>query len=117
MQKFTKGDVVLLHGIPHYLQERKNRGYCHIKRGMKGVVVGYASTGKVAVQFFDKIWSDSHDTDEDGWDIAIKSSFDNGCHGKGELGHCAYVVEDHVRFYCSVFAEPEESDMTLLLLS
>lgn len=86
MAKFSKGDRVMVFDIPAWLQVRVERGYCTIKTGMIGNVIGYASTGKVCVEFDQDIFKLNPQTFE-------RSSFDNGCHGKGSIGKCAYFYE------------------------
>ncbi len=84
-----------------YVMSRKS--YTNMYEGKKGTVIGYSSTGKVAVQFddivFDKAISE---------DIQIISSHDNGCHGKGKIHYCWYVPD--------VFLSPLNDNFELLLL-
>lgn len=71
---------VALH-IP-YIATRKH--YTNMYEGKSGTVIGYSSTGKVAIEFDDIVFT-SHTT--------RLSSHDNGCHGKGKLHYCWYIPE------------------------
>lgn len=85
MEKFKKGDVVWTCNRVDtltYIRTRIERGYVHMSDGMIGQVLGYSSTGKVAVQFVHKVF-----------DNPGQSSHDNGCHGKGRIGYCWYIPE------------------------
>ncbi len=85
---FKKGDRVLLLASAlrvNYICVRAE--YTNMYPGKSGTVIGYSETGKVAVQFDDKVFH-MHD-------IRI-SSHDNGCHGKGDLHYCWYIEEKHL---------------------
>lgn len=60
--------------------------YTNMYEGKTGKVVGYAETGKVAVEFDDKVFTDTRRI----------SSHNNGCHGKGKLHYSWYIPEEHL---------------------
>ena len=60
--------------------------YTNMYEGKKGKVIGYAETGKVAVEFEDKVFTDS----------TRKSSHNNGCHGRGKVNYCWYIPEEYL---------------------
>ena len=85
---FKKGDrVLLLASALRVLYITIRSEYTNMYPGKTGTVIGYSETGKVAVQFDDKVFH-MHD-------IKI-SSHDNGCHGKGDLHYCWYIEEKHL---------------------
>lgn len=55
------------------------KGRVKLQKGYKGKIVGIASTGKVAVEFDEKVWIDP------------EFGSTNDCHGKGKVNHCMYI--------------------------
>jgi hypothetical protein len=95
------GTVVYLHKDALNLSYiAKRRSYTNMYENKKGKVIGYSSTGKVAVEFDDIVFTNSHEK---------LSSHDNGCHGKGKLHYCWYIPEKFLRL------EIENNNILLLL--
>ncbi len=70
----------------------------NLRTGLKGRVIGITNNGdKYAIEFEERIFSNSQ-----------SSYFDSGCHGKGKLGHCAYIPLDMVFGYTKDYVKPEE---------
>ena len=60
--------------------------YTNMYEGKKGRVIGYAETGKVAVEFDDKVFRDT----------GRELSHNNGCHGRGKKNYCWYIPEEYL---------------------
>jgi hypothetical protein len=83
--KYKIGDKVALNELTlsiGYITCRSD--YTNVFVGKKGRVIGYAATGKVAVEFDYPIFIHQN--------VRI-SSHNNGCHGKGKINHCWYFPE------------------------
>lgn len=80
------------------------RFYTNMYEGKTGKVIGFTDSGKIAIQFDDIVF-----TRPDG----IRSSHDNGCHGRGRIGYCWYIPS-----YCLELISEENTtiDNNLLLL-
>lgn len=77
---------------------------------MVGTIVRFTNNGdKIGVQFDEKIWFG-------------ESPFNNGCHGKGKIGHCIYIPETLLPSRYNPFGAPglvlteDNADEMLLLL-
>lgn len=112
--KFNKGDRVFLTKDAlsiGYIACRNS--YTNMYAGKTGTVLGYSTTGKVAVEFDDILFNNySH----------IKSDHDNGCHGKGKLHYSWYIPEevlilcDEIEMFAKIEIKIEEPINELLLL-
>lgn len=58
--------------------------YTDVCVGKTGTIIGYAETGKAAVQFDEPVFVQQN---------MRKSSHNNGCHGKGKINYCWYFPE------------------------
>lgn len=56
--------------------------YTNMYIGKRGTIIGFADTGKIAIQFDDIVFTKYKEK---------MSSHDNGCHGKGKLHYCWYI--------------------------
>ena len=110
MQLYKKGDrVELLTLALRLAYVNKRKAYTNMYLGKKGTVIGYASTGKVAIEFDDIVFTQSQ---------THLSSQDNGCHGKGKLHHCWYLPEDVIKLIDKeeIFEEDYINNPLILLL-
>lgn len=91
-ERYPIGSVVIVKALPSWVAIRIDRGYCKLKTGMHGRVIGYtAAKDKLALEFNEMVWLPQF------LQNGIKrSSFDNGCHSKGETGHCLYLLPGNV---------------------
>lgn len=105
MERYEKGDRVSLKQEALSLSYIAGRlTYTNMYEGKVGTVLGYSQTGKVAVEFDDLAFTTPG---------GIRSSHDNGCHGKGRVGYSWYIPEECLNFISS---EPIYSKELLLLL-
>lgn len=84
--KYNIGDKVALNVLTlsiGYISCRAD--YTNVFVGKRGKVIGYAATGKVAVEFNEPVFINQN--------VRI-SSHNNGCHGKGKINHCWYFPEE-----------------------
>jgi len=81
--------VTLQPGYNNYVYISRREKYTNMYVGKIGTIIGVASTGKIAVEFDDKVFT-KYDTQ--------LSSHDNGCHGKGKLHYCWYIPEDVLEY-------------------
>jgi hypothetical protein len=97
---YKAGDRVRLNSLALSLSYIVSRNsYTNMYEGKLGTVLGYAATGKVAIEFDDIVFTKY---------TQMLSSHDNGCHGKGKLHYCWYLPESCL--------SPVETTNNLLLL-
>lgn len=95
-----------------WLTKRIAHGYLHLTH--QGTIIGFtAAKDKAAIECPERIW----DYKKDGQ----RSSFDNGCHGKGKLGHCIYIPVEYLHpthtFTCTVHPiHPDQSNTDTLII-
>lgn len=104
MNRFKIGDRVVLKesalSLPYVVARRC---YTSMYKGKAGRVIGYAITGKVAIEFDERVFlSDT-----------ITSSHDTGCHNKGKKHYCWYIPEVCISLEETV--TNNESNLLLLL--
>lgn len=94
MEQFKKGEVVFTtNKVDTISYIRSRRSYCKLTDDMQGTVLGYANTGKVAVQMDVQVWDYTNADFPFG---RKRSMHDNGCHGKGKVGYCVYLPEEYL---------------------
>ena len=105
--KFNVGDRVALNAVALLLRYVVCRAaYTDVCVGKKGTVIGYAETGKVAVQFDEPIFTQQY---------LRRSSHNNGCHGKGKINYCWYFPESCLELVITDCCINTTNDSLLLL--
>lgn len=108
MERYPIGQLLLVKALPSWLTLRVGYGYCDDICGMECRVIGYTlDKDKLAVEFKDPIWTRKQNGK---W-----SGFDNGCHGKGKLHHCVYLLPGHVSKIEQSSIQSDNSNNLLLL--
>ena len=86
MNKFKVGDRVVTKNtilFSSYVNKAVKQKHVKMSEGATGTVICIAATGKLGIQFDNKIWKTPH-------------VHNNACHGRGIIDYCWYIHEHHI---------------------